>query len=171
MIPERSDTIVFVEDYSLQTIYDGLNVLFRRDLTSGALKTWGTGKDNIMQYRQDNQFISQAWSEHFIVSSDKRRQIRSGGMINDSPAPGDGLKKYKTVVPRVLQSIGDPFSIILPLPPNTALSETAANRYFEFRELADNTKCENPMLWIGPSAAGHVEIKDRKEEPRDLRFR
>ena len=38
----------------------------------------------------------------------------------------------------------------------------AASSLAKFVELADDSGRNTPMLWIGPSAAGHIELKGRK---------
>jgi len=38
----------------------------------------------------------------------------------------------------------------------------AAASLLKFVELADESDRNTPMLWIGPTAAGHVELKGRK---------
>lgn len=181
MILERFDAIVFVGDYSLQSIYNGFNILLRRDLARGALKTWEMNKEAVEQCRCDRQLTSQSCAHHFVTSSEELLQNQnpsSGGdqgtsytcqrtphaflSITSSPSASSAIKKFESLVPRVKPSNYHPVPIIHSLSPNTVSSETASSSLLEFLSLADSAKRKTPMLWIGPTAAGHVDIKDRK---------
>ncbi|OAL20275.1 hypothetical protein AYO22_08987 [Fonsecaea multimorphosa] len=180
MILERFDAIVFVGDYNLQAIYNGLNILLRRDLTHGALRTWDMDKDKLRQCSCDNQFTSQSCSGHFITSSNDLPSHPSGRAdgqpylcsssrtahafleISTSPAPSSVIEKFKQLVPRVPRSNYHPIAIVHGLSPNTATSETAIASLEEFLALADSSHRKTPMLWIGPTASGHTEIRGRK---------
>lgn len=178
MILERFDAVVFVGDFSLQTIYNGFNILLRQDLASGALKTWDMDKDTLQQCRCDNQFIVQSCAGHFVTSSeDMVRNTDTGGhtrpyactrtrhaflQVDKSPASNDVLQKFKALVPQVPQSNYKPVPVIHSLSPSTVSTEIAGKSMVEFLALADASKRKTPMLWIGPTAVGHIDIKDRK---------
>ena len=176
MILERFDSIVFVGDYSLQAIYNGFNILLRQDLTSGAMRTWDMDKDTQHQCRCDNQFIVQSCVEKFVTSSDDvaRNTPEHGSpyachrtkhgflQINNSPAPGDVVEKFRKLVPRVPRSNYKPVPVVHSLSPSTIPFETASKSLLEFLDLADDSKRKTPMLWLGPSAAGHIDIHNRK---------
>ncbi|EXJ57809.1 uncharacterized protein A1O5_12367 [Cladophialophora psammophila CBS 110553] len=176
MILERFDAIVFVGDYSLQTIYNGFSILLRRDLAHGALRTWSMDKEKLRQCRCDNQFTSQPCSEHFITFSGDLTNLLSGRVdqpyfcsrtphsfleISTSPAPISVIGKFKQLAPRVKRSNYRPVAIIHSLSPNTVSPETAAASLEEFLALADSSHRKTPMLWVGPSASGHTQIRGR----------
>ncbi|OAG37964.1 hypothetical protein AYO21_07814 [Fonsecaea monophora] len=177
MILERFDAIVFVGDSSIQAIYNGLSILLRQDLTHGALRTWDMDKEKLRQCSCDNQFTSQACSEHFITSSNDltshhlgradhpylcSRTVHSFLETGGSPSPSFAIEKFKQLVPRVARSNYHPIAIVHGLSPNTATPETAIASLEEFLALADSSHRKTPMLWIGPTASGHTEIRGRK---------
>ncbi|OAP55524.1 hypothetical protein AYL99_10497 [Fonsecaea erecta] len=177
MILERFDAVVFAGDYSLQAIYNGFSILLRQDLTHGALKTWNMDKETLRQCSCGSQFTSQTCSEHLITSSGELTGHPSGRAdrpylcsrtahafldVNTSPAPFPVIEKFKQLVPRVARSNYHPIPIVHGLSPNTATPETAISSLEEFLGLADSSHRKTPMLWIGPSASGHTEIRGRK---------
>ncbi|KAK4941969.1 hypothetical protein LTR10_018150 [Elasticomyces elasticus] len=178
MILERFDAIVFIGDFSLQNIYNGFNILLRQDLASGTLKTWDMDKYTLQQCRCDNQFIVQSCAGHYVTTSeDVVRDANTAGrnspyacsrtphaflQIDNSPASNDVLQKFKALVPQVPQSNYKPVPVVHSLSPSTLSAEAAALSMLEFLALADASKRKTPMLWIGPTAAGHIDIKDRR---------
>ncbi|KAJ9603065.1 hypothetical protein H2200_012360 [Cladophialophora chaetospira] len=177
MILERFQAIVFIGDESLQTIYAGLNILLRQDLSHGALKTWDMDKVTLRQCGCDNQFTSKTCTEHFVTSSDDMKSAPSGKLtspylctrtphaflpISTSPASQFTITKFKTLVPRLKRSTYHPIPIIHALSPSTPTAQTATASLEEFLTLADQSHRKTPMLWIGPTASGHTEIRGRK---------
>lgn len=177
MVLERFDAVVFVRDESLQTVYNGLNILLRLDLVHGALKTWEMDGDTLDQCRCDNQFTSATCSAHALTSSDEVPQTPPGKIgspyacnriphallrIASSPAPPSIISKFKTLVPRTKRSNYHPIPIIHSLSPSTVSAEQAVSSLEEFLALADASHRKTPMLWIGPTASGHTEIRGRK---------
>lgn len=176
MILERFDAVVFVGDDTLQAIYNGLNILLRQDLATGALKDWDMSKDELDSCRCDAQFTTPACAQHLVTSSE---QVNSNTpsigssyacsrfphallRINGSPASSDIVKRFVELVPRVPRSNYHPVPIIHSLSPSTAPVSAAGESLLQFLALADSSKRKTPMLWIGPTAAGHIDIKDRK---------
>jgi hypothetical protein len=181
MILERFDSLVFIGDHNLQTIYTGFNILLRQDLSTGALQTRGMDEDTLAECHCDNQFVKQSCSEFFVTSSDDISKGTGGGHGSDvgsryacnrtphnflsmttAPASTEILAKFKEKVPQVPKSNYKPVPIIYSLSPSTASQEMAAAALLKFLELAENSRRKTPILWIGPSAAGHVDIKNRK---------
>ena len=72
------------------------------------------------------------------------------------------LKKFKKLVPMAPRSRYQPIPIIHSISPSTLPQDVASTSLLEFLKLADESKRKTPMLWIGPTAAGHIDIKDRK---------
>jgi hypothetical protein len=185
MVLERFDAVVFVGDSSLQSIYNGLNILLRQDLAAGALKTWDTDKDTLLQCRCDRQFTSQACSDHFVTSSEdidshggfacsssgSRSRLRGRGgaatarhaflHVDESLVPDDVVQKFAGLVPRVRRSNYRPVAIVLSLSPGTATPQAASQFLLHVSTLADAASRETPRLWVGPAAAGHVDVKGR----------
>ena len=177
MILERFDALVFIGDSGLRTIYNGLNILLRRDLAHGALKTWVMDKNTIRQCSCDNQFTSRTCSEHFLASSDEmarapQEKVSSPYFCNrtphaflpvtSAPAPQSIVDKFNLLVPRTKRSNYHRTPVIHSLSPGTASVETAISSLEEILGLADASHRKTPLLFIGPTAAGHVEIRGRK---------
>jgi hypothetical protein len=176
MILERFDAVVFVGDASLQNIYNGFNILLRQDLATGALKAWEMDGNLLDSCHCDAQFNTPACAEHFVTSSHEvNENTPSVGspytcsrfphamlQINGSPAPGKTYEQFKKLVPRVPRSNYKPVPIIHSLTPGAFSLDQASKSLQEFLRLADASKRRTPMLWIGPTAAGHIEIKNRK---------
>lgn len=194
MILERFDAVVFVGDHSLQTVYNGLNILLRRDLAHGTLKTWFLDKETLEQCRCENQFTSEICAGHFVTSSTDVTNAGGGGgqggsgsgsgegkksstsistyacartphaflRINNSPAPESVRMQFERLVPRVKRSNYHPVAIVHSLAPSTVPNrDTASASLLEFLGLADAARRKTPMLWLGPTAAGHTEVKGR----------
>jgi hypothetical protein len=176
MILERFDAVVFVGDASLQNIYNGFNILLRQDLATGALKAWDMDGNLLDSCRCDAQFNTPACAEHFVTSSHEvNENTPSIGSpytcsrfphamlrIEGSPASGKMYEQFKKLVPRVPRSNYKPVPVIHSLAPGAFSLDQAAESLHEFLHLADASKRKTPMLWIGPTAAGHIEIKNRK---------
>jgi len=137
--------------------------------------------DALVECHCDNQFLKPTCSKHFVTSSDDISQGAGGSGGNDArsryacnrtphnflsltaaPASGEILSKFKEKVPRVPKSNYKPVPIIYSLSPSTASQEMTAITLHKFVELAEDSRRKTPSLWIGPSAAGHIEIKNRK---------
>ncbi|KIW62218.1 hypothetical protein, variant [Phialophora macrospora] len=177
MILERFSAVIFVGDDSLQPIYTGLNILLRRDLGHGALKTWQMDQHTRRQCGCDNQFTSTTCAAHFVTSSDDLGPVPAGKIetpyfcariphaflrVTSSPAPQSVIDKFKALAPREKRSNYHPVPMILSLSPATVNAEAAVSSLEEFLALADQSHRKTPMLWIGPTASGHVEIRGRK---------
>lgn len=176
MILERFDAVVFVGDDSLQSIYNGFNILLRQDLSAGALKAWEMDKDTLDSCRCDLQFSTPVCSQHYVTSSDEvNSNTPSIGSayacsrfphailkIDGTSASKDVADRIAELAPRVPRSNYHPVPIIHSLSPASASLSAASESLLHFLALADASKRKTPMLWIGPTAAGHTEIKGRK---------
>lgn len=176
MILDRFDAVVFVGDDSLQSIYNGFNILLRQDLSAGALKAWEMDKDTLQDCRCHSQFTTPACSQHLVTSSDEvnfntpsigsayacSRFPHAILKIDGSSASQEVTKRFSKLVPRVPRSNYHPVPIIHSLSPAGASAAAASESLLHFLTLADSSKRKTPMLWIGPTAAGHIETKDRK---------
>lgn len=65
-------------------------------------------------------------------------------------------------MPKAPGSRYHPIPIILSLSPSTTSASEARTSLLKFLELADSSGRKTPILWLGPTAAGHLEIKGRK---------
>lgn len=179
MILDRFGSLVFVGDQNLQTIYSGFNILLRQDLRAGALQTQGMDEDAVADCRCDNQFVKQSCISQFVVSSDAitrgagadsntrsryacDRTPHSFLSMTSAPASSEFLQEFKNKVPLVPKSNYQPVPIIISLSPSTTSQEMAATTLLDLLKIAENTGRKTPILWVGPSAAGHVEIRHRK---------
>ncbi|KEF57461.1 uncharacterized protein A1O9_05378 [Exophiala aquamarina CBS 119918] len=173
--------MVFVGDRNLHAIYSGFNILLRQDLSTGAMQTRRMDDDTLAECHCDNQFVKQTCSEHFVSSSDDISKGAGGGSGSDARSPyvcnraphsflsmtaalasREILSKFKEKLPPVPKSNYKPVPIIYSLSPSTTSQEMAAATLLKFLELAEDSQRKTPFLWVGPSAAGHVEIKNRK---------
>lgn len=181
MILDRFDSLAFVGDRTLQTIYSGFNILLRRDLSTGAMQTRSMDEDAVAECHCDNQFVKPTCAEHFVTSSDDISKGAGSGSGSDvrsryacnrtphsflpmtaAPASGEILSKFKKKLPRVLKSNYKPLPIIYSISPSTTSQDMAATTLLKFLELTEDSRRKTPILWVGPSATGHIEIKNRK---------
>ena len=175
-ILDRFDGLVFVGDSTLRTIYSGINILIRQDLAHGSLKAWELSEGEMAQCKCDNQFIKDSCTKHVATSSEEvihkvggkylnfyacQRTPHAFLAIDKSPAPEEVVKSFKYLVPKAPPSHYRPIPIIhsLTLTNDQTLATASLS---EFIGLADASERKTPMLWIGPPAAGHIEIKGRK---------
>ena len=181
MILERFDSIVFIGDSNLQSIYNGLNILLRQDLANGALQTWAMTPSQKTDCRCNNQFTKPDCDRHFVTASGQisknigRNNIEALGntyfcdrtphvflKIGPGNPPQSAIDAFHEIVPKAPRSNYKPIPVIHSLSPNTATHQQASASLLEFLKQADLSERKTPMLWIGPTAAGHIEIKGRK---------
>lgn len=177
MILDRFDAVVFIGDASLQNIYNGFNILLRQDLATGALKSWEMDRQILDSCRCEAQFDTPACAEYFVTSSEQvnentpsigssytcNRFPHSIIHVDGSPSTAETQERFKKLVPRVSRSNYHPVPVIHSLSPGSVGSvDEAPKSLLEFLSLADASKRKTPMLWVGPTAAGHIEIKGRK---------
>ena len=86
-----------------------------------------------------------------------------------SPASAEALSKFHDLVRPAPPSNYKPVPVIHSIT-NDASIEIATSSLVEFLQLADESKRKTPMLWIGPTAAGHIDIKGRKGNQEIWRF-
>jgi hypothetical protein len=173
MILERFDSLVFIGDDALQTIYSGFNILLRRDLALGAIKPSELSPDELEICRCENQFIKGTCSKYAITSSEQiSPQQRSPYLCSrkrhaflpttGSPFSRSTLKSLTSLIPHAPLSNYHPIPIITSLtpgrPPSTGL---ATQTLTELLSLADDSARKTPILWVGPPAAGHLDIGGR----------
>ena len=174
-ILERFDGVVFVGDDTLQTIYSGLNILLRRDLAFGSLDTASMDRSLQEQCRCNNQFIKQDCRQHYLADSEKAGQhnhfgspyfcnhVRHAFLWTDSAQPSlPTIEKFNQIVSSASRNKYRPIPIIHSLRPSSASVNDATTSLVKFVELADDSGRNTPMLWIGPTAAGHIELKGRR---------
>lgn len=176
MILDRFDRVVFIGDSTLQSIYNGFNILLRQDLATGALKAWEMDRTLLDACRCDSQFTTPSCANYYITSSEQvKLNTPSIGSpyscsrfphgilrIDSSPAAPNIHEQFKKLVPTADRSNYHPIPIIHSLSPATVPASLASQSLTEFLKLADASKRKTPMLWIGPTAAGHISTKDRK---------
>ncbi|RMZ89548.1 hypothetical protein DV736_g3217, partial [Chaetothyriales sp. CBS 134916] len=161
-ILDRFDAIVFVGDPFLQTIYNGFNTLLRRDLASGAMKM------DLDNCHCDLQFMNPDCSRELVHSSEDadgfwcKRKPHALLALDSFPTPAETITKFKKLVPEAPRSRYQPIAIIHSISPSTMPQDVASQSLVQVLSLADQSKRKTPMLWIGPTAAGHIDIKNRK---------
>lgn len=179
MILDRFGSLVFIGDHNLQAIYGGFNILLRQDLATGALYTRGMDEDLLAECYCENQFVKETCIQHFVTSSDEvskgtgvdsgtksryacKRTPHSFLSLSSAPASPGLLKEFRNKIPLVPKSNYKPVPIIYSLSPSTTSQELATTTLYDLLKAAESSRRKTPMLWIGPSAAGHIEIKNRK---------
>lgn len=158
-IMSRFDGLLFMGDESLQTVYNGLNILLRQDLVHGALKTVDSTLSK--ECRCNNQFIKQACSKHFVTDSHDLKEGKSCSIRHAMINNGDMIQ-FKELVPKAPRSQYRPIPIVHSLSPSTFSKAEAEDGLKKVVQAADESERNTPMLWIGPTASGHVEIRGRK---------
>ena len=172
MLLDRFDGVVFVGDDSLQTVYNGFNVLLRQDLALGAVKAWDMDQNARDACRCDRQFNSASCAEHFVKSDqDVKDNTPSIGspyycartlhnMISvKQPETADLIRK---AIPHAPRSNYRPIPVVHSTSPSNTNIDSASNLLLTTLKVADDSKRKTPMLWLGPTAAGHLDIKGRK---------
>ena len=172
MLLDRFDGVVFVGDDSLQTVYNGLNVLLRQDLALGAVKAWEMDQNTRDACRCDRQFNSASCAEHFVKSDqdvkDNTPSIGSPYYCARTPHCMVSVNKLETVdqiqkaIPQAPRSNYRPIPIIHSSSPGNTDIDSASKLLLTTLKIADDSKRKTPMLWLGPTAAGHLDIKGRK---------
>lgn len=174
-ILERFDGVVFIGDESLETVYSGFNILLRQDLALGALELESMDPMLQAECRCDNQYIKQDCRTHYKLDSkgaspDKHigapyfcNRVRHALLKSQSAKPKPLIiAKFRELIPRAPRSRYRPIPIIHSLSPATVSATDAAASLLEFTKLADDSGRNTPMLWTGPTVAGHIELKGRK---------
>jgi hypothetical protein len=184
MILERFDTVIFIGDSTLQTIYNGLNILLRQDLSLGSLKGWAMKEEEKNQCMCDNQFIKEGCSKYFAMSSEDvvrnvdgkhlnsyacQRTPHAFLAVNTYPAPTSAISTFSNLVIPAPVSNYKPIPIIhsMTIPNSVPLASASLTKFWN---LTNESKRKTPILWIGPPAAGHLEIKDRKNNQEIWQF-
>lgn len=175
-ILERFDGVIFVGDDAVRTIYSGLVILLRQDLARGALTIEDMNTESKGKCRCQNQFAKQDCVKHSITSNHQLLEARRRGEssllcnridhayleLQSATAPTDVVGKFSRMIAKDMTSKRQAVPIIHGLSPATATISEAQTSLAEFLDLADSVKRPTPMLWIGPAAAGHIDIKGRK---------
>jgi len=174
MILERFDGIIFVGDSSLQSIYNALNILLRQDLAEGSLKQWKMDHQAQKECRCDYQFIKDSCGEQYITSSEEvvKRTPNHGNpyvcqrtlhafLEGTDPHSAKLSMELQRMLPPAPKSNYKPVAIIQSLSPSVSVQQ-ATSFLHKILEIADFSERKTPMLWIGPTAAGHIEVKGRK---------
>lgn len=165
-------------------IYAGFNILLRKDLQHGAL-TLETQHDKYASCTCNAQFADPSCQEWHIRNTKEVVLSNSAGpktgsyhckrtphallSIHQSPASADIVSSFGTWVPRAPPSNYKSIPIVHSLTEDASI-EHATSSLDEFLSMADATKRKTPMLWIGPTAAGHIEVKGRKGNQEIWRF-
>ena len=84
MILDRFDTIVFIGDTMLQTIYSGFNMLLRENIAMGGLRQWELTESERTICRCDDQMVKGDCLKHSIKSS-REVEEKDGASGHRSP--------------------------------------------------------------------------------------
>lgn len=175
MVLDRFDSVVFLGDKHMKTVFAGLNILLRKDLALGSLEISKLSSEDRETCCCENQFIRDSCVQHAITASD---QISSGDTrpymcsripityipVDGGPLPASAINSLKAYIPPAPKSNYRPIPIMLtvspeqqPLQPSSSTT-LATNALQSLLSLADSTGRKTPTLWIGPPAAGHLDI-------------
>ena len=173
MILERFDSIVFVGDETLQSIYAGFNILLRQDLGLGAMKQWEMADEELKRCKCENQFVQESCAKYLVSASQQvstnahnyrqrpaaytcQRTPHSLLKIDIMPISMQTISNFNQLVPKAPPSVCKPIPIIYSL--TTHHSTSAAMKNLDDLILhADATKRKTPILWIGPLAVAYLE--------------
>lgn len=174
-ILERFDGLIFAGDDTLQTIYGGLNILLRQDLAHGTLDLASMEQSLHEDCRCNHQFVKTECRQHYLIDSSKASKDDHAGstyfcnrvrhaFIKTEAAEldSDSIDKFRELAPKASRSKYRPIPIVHSLSPAVVSAADAEASLRKFVELADDSTRNTPMLWIGPTAAGHIELKNRK---------
>ena len=186
MILERFDSIVFIGDSTLLPVYAGLNILLRRDLSLGALKPAELSQTELESCTCDNQFTRDTCSAKTLTSSSQLLPTDPNQYIsNRIPTaylpinPGDELgpptlKSLRSLIPHTPPSNYHPIPLItsLALFPSSPSSSTplATRSLTSLLSFTDSTLRKTPMLWLGPTAPGHLDTRREVGGPEVWRY-
>lgn len=152
-------------------------MLLRQDLALGALDTTAMSSTLQSQCRCNNQYVKEDCREHFLTDSEKLTNANGNrqntpyicnrphhAFLHIKPPSLDDktLTRLATLVPRAPKSAYRPIPIVTSLSPSTVTAADAQTFLLSTLKFADDTERNTPMLWIGPTAAGHIEVKGRK---------
>jgi hypothetical protein len=164
-------------------VYAGFNILLRKNLRHGALGS-PVPVEKLQSCECNQQFTDPACREHFVHDSKDiatyskemykgvytcQRMPHAILRTDRSPASAEALSKFHDLVRPAPPSNYKPVPVIHSIT-NDASIEIATSSLVEFLQLADESKRKTPMLWIGPTAAGHIDIKGRKGNQEIWRF-
>lgn len=156
-------------------MYSGLNVLLRQDLAHGALNLASMDDTLKGQCRCENQYVKQDCRRYYLLDSAIADQddhigamyfcnrVRHCFISTDTPQmSGSNIERFKQLTPKAPRSNYKPIPIVYSVGPTTASLLDARDSLKKIVELADESERNTPILWIGPTAAGHIELKGRK---------
>lgn len=172
---ERFDGVVFLGDDNLETIYSGLNILLRQDLALGALDQ--TSMDRTLQKvcRCNNQYFKADCQRYYLSNSGNVGQkLLAGASYFCNRVPHTLLKtdspqlkpliieRFKQLISQTSHSKYKPVPLIVSVSPVTMSVQDAVTLFLKIVELANHSERNTPILWIGPNAASHIELKGQK---------
>ncbi|KAJ9649361.1 hypothetical protein H2199_000136 [Coniosporium tulheliwenetii] len=163
MTLDRFDGVVFIGDDMLHHIYAAFNILLREDLALGGLEHWRMSGEELRSCRCDNQFIRAGCKSSMVGSSEEVKKHNAGsghGSLYACDTPAAARKSLQDLLATHPTSY-KPIPIIHSLGPSSVSWSTAADSMDEWVALADASRRNTPMLWVGPTAAGHLLPPDR----------
>lgn len=174
MILERFDGLVFIGDDLLRSIYAGFNILLRKDLGLGAMKQWEMSDNEMKTCKCENQFAREGCAKYLASASEQisiniastrnpvtasyacQRVPHSFLDVDTSPLSPSVIFSFNKLVPKAPESHYKPIPVVYSL---TSVPSTYAATVImdEVLLYADATKRKTPILWLGPTAPGHLE--------------
>ena len=128
------------------------------------------------QCRCNSQFTSANCAKYYVTASEDvidntpsigtpyycKRTPHAMLRLEGSPAAAETVSKFKTLVPQAPRSKYKPIPTIHSVAPTHFTQQAANQSLLEALALADESQRKTPMLWIGPTAPGPTDAKDRK---------
>jgi hypothetical protein len=184
MILERFDNIIFIGDESLRSVYAGLNILLRQDLAHGALRTWDMDEETLRGCACERQFTSSSCAGHFVTASSEvtsapRERVNSPYTCSRTPhtylpitsEPDQSiLDKFSSLIPHIEPGNYHPIPIIISLNPATFSLSAATSTLESLVRISATSRRQTPILYLGPTASGHIEIRNRKNNQEIWEF-
>ncbi|KAL2431323.1 hypothetical protein ABEF95_006467 [Exophiala dermatitidis] len=185
MILGRFDTIIFVGDTDLQNIYNGFNILLRKDLVKGTLATWDMDWASQSQCLCEKQFSRPFCAGSWVTSSEQVPRLTRGlyrgnpyicdrstthAFLRHSPASTtllscDVLARFKALLdPPIPRPRSKRVAVIYsasPVPVSLPTDLVLASM-LEFKKalfFSRRVRRSRATLWVGPGgAAGPREL-------------
>jgi hypothetical protein len=176
MILERFDNVIFVGDESLRGVYGGLHILLRQDLVHGAVRTWEMDEEMVRGCACERQFTSSTCTRHLLTGSEElmsapKEVVESPYLCARTPhtylpitsEPDHAtLDKFSALIPSVKPGNYHPIPIVVSLNPSMFSIDTATSTLESLIRITSSSRRNTPVIYLGPTASGHIEIRNRK---------
>ncbi|KAK7203888.1 hypothetical protein BZA70DRAFT_282353 [Myxozyma melibiosi] len=185
MILDRFDAVIFIGESSMTShLYGAFNSLLRKNLAWGALKNWELNEQQRQRCRCDSQYTnpqcggSQTGSgDHFIADSAEILDAKEEGTrvgapyvcnrvfhgivnVNSEPVSQSTLEEIDEIL-TTYHKTAKPVPIIIQQGMSLGFNWDRTTKVIDAIskqiELHEPNPVHRPVLWLGPTAAGHLK--------------